>query len=95
MSENTGQEATADQTKTWQSTQYANVVPHVPSGVYYAPLRIKGKLIWRSLQTERMLIAKLKLADVETWPGSRVWKCGRPEQQSAPCLCFLTGYQHR
>jgi integrase len=66
LSEKTGQQKTGDQSRTWQSTQYANVVRHVPSGIYYARLRVKGKLIWRSLKTERISIAKLKLADVES-----------------------------
>ena len=65
MSENTCQPETGDQSKTWQSNQYANIVQHVPSGIYYARLRVKGKLIWRSLKTERISIAKLRLADVE------------------------------
>ena len=34
-----------DHERTWQPTQYANIVRHVPSGIYYARLRIKGKLI--------------------------------------------------
>jgi hypothetical protein len=53
------------QSRTWKSTQYANVVRHVPSGIYYARLRVKGKLNWRSLKTDKISIAKLKLADVE------------------------------
>ena len=57
--------STADQAKTWQPTQYANIVQHVPSGVYYARLRVKGKLIWRSLKTDKISIAKLRLTDVE------------------------------
>ena len=65
MNEKTGLPETGDQSKTWQSTQYANVVRHIPSGIYYARLRVKGKLIWRSLQTDKISIAKLKLADVE------------------------------
>jgi hypothetical protein len=64
VNEKTGHPENGDQTKTWQPTQYANVVRHVPSGIYYARLRVKGKLIWRSLKTERISIAKLKLADV-------------------------------
>jgi integrase len=51
--------------KTWQKTQYANIVLHVPSGVYYARLRVKGKLIWRSLKTDKISIAKTKLGDFE------------------------------
>jgi integrase len=53
------------QAKTWQKTQYSNVVRHVPSGAYYARLRVKGKLIWRSLKTDKISIAKQRLADVE------------------------------
>jgi hypothetical protein len=38
-------EQSDEQVKTWQSTQYANIVRHNPSGIYYARLRVKGKLI--------------------------------------------------
>jgi hypothetical protein len=31
--------------KDWQRTPFANLVHHVPSGTYYARLRVKGKLI--------------------------------------------------
>jgi len=51
--------------KTWQATQHSNIVRHVPSGIYYARLRVKGKLVWRSLKTERISIAQARLADVE------------------------------
>ena len=54
-----------DQEKTWQPTQYANIVRRIPSGIYYARLRIKGKLIWRSLKTDKISTAKGKLGDVE------------------------------
>lgn len=53
------------QAKMWQSAQYSNVVKHIPSGVYYARFRVKGKLIWRSLKTDKISIAKLRLDDVE------------------------------
>ncbi len=53
MSEKTGRQETADLSKTWQPTQYANVVRHVPSGIYYARLRIKGKRIWQPLAVGR------------------------------------------
>jgi hypothetical protein len=29
----------------WQKTSYANLIRYVPSGIYYARLRVKGKLI--------------------------------------------------
>lgn len=34
--------------KDWQKTQYSNLIRYVPSGTYYARLRVKGKLIRRS-----------------------------------------------
>ena len=48
MKAENGEAEEGDQEKTWQPTQYANIVRHVPSDIYYARLRIKGKLIWRS-----------------------------------------------
>jgi integrase len=51
--------------RTWQPTQYSNIVRHIPSDIYYARLRVKGKLIWRSLKTDKISIAKLRLGDVE------------------------------
>ena len=65
MENNNGQSSTNSQEITWQPTQYANIVRHVPSGIHYARLRIKGKLIWRSLKTDKISIAKLRLGDVE------------------------------
>lgn len=49
----------------WAKTQYANLVRHIPSGGLYARLRVKGKLIWRSLKTDRITVAQLRLRDVE------------------------------
>lgn len=49
----------------WQKTQYANLVRYVPSGGYYARIRIKGKLLRQSLQTKSLTVAKMKLGDLE------------------------------
>jgi len=48
-----------------QKTQYANLVRYVPSGVYFARMRVKGKLIRKSLKTDSITVAKLRLADME------------------------------
>jgi hypothetical protein len=32
----------------WQKTPVANLVRHVPSENYYARIRVRGKLIWKS-----------------------------------------------
>jgi integrase len=55
----------AESEKDWQKTQYANLIRYVPSGTYYARLRVKGKLIRRSLKTDLISVAKLRLGDLE------------------------------
>src|SRR5271170_5360590 len=53
-----------DHTETrWQKTPVANLVRHVQSGNYYARIRVRGKLIWKSLKTDRISVAKLRLSD--------------------------------
>lgn len=47
----------------WLKTPVANLVRHVQSGVYYARIRVGGKLIWKTLKTDRISVAKLRLAD--------------------------------
>ena len=56
----------------WQKTQYSNLIRYVPSGMYFARLRVRGKLIRQSLKTDQVSVAKLRLADLE-----------RTERQSA------------
>lgn len=41
----------------------ANLVRHVQSGNYYARIRVRGKLIWKSLKTDCISVAKLRLGD--------------------------------
>ena len=41
----------------------ANLVRHVQSGNYHARIRVRGKLIWKSLKTHRISVAKLRLGD--------------------------------
>lgn len=55
----------AEPEKDWLKTQYANLIRYVPSGTYYARLRVKGKLIRKSLKTDAISVAKLRLADLE------------------------------
>lgn len=47
----------------WQKTPVANLMRHKPSGIYYARIRVSGKLIWKSLKTDTMSVAKLRLGD--------------------------------
>ena len=65
MKQKTAQSTAAQPDKDWQKTQYSNLIRYVPSGTYYARLRIKGKLIRRSLKTDVLSVAKLRLSDFE------------------------------
>ena len=62
----------ADSKAAWQKTPYANLVRYVPSGKYFARLRIHGKLIRRCLKTDKISVAKLRLADLEMVERQRV-----------------------
>ncbi|MGO8696175.1 MAG: tyrosine-type recombinase/integrase [Limisphaerales bacterium] len=63
----------------YQKTKYANLVRYVPSGTYFARLRIAGKLIRQSLQTDSITVAKLRLGDLE----DRERKTARNRQEVA------------
>ena len=69
MSEKTARPETAESDKDWQKAQYSNLIRYVPSGTYYARLRVKGKLIRRSLKTDVLSVAKLRLSDFEKHSG--------------------------
>ena len=57
---------TAQKQPKWQKTQYSNLIRYVPSGMFFARLRVAGKLIRQSLKTDRISVAKLKLSDLES-----------------------------
>ena len=49
----------------WSKAVFTNLVRYEPSGTYYACLRVHGKLIKRSLKTQVLSVAKLRLNDLE------------------------------
>jgi integrase len=49
----------------WQKTQFANLVRYIPSGIYFARFKVRGKLIRKSLKTDALTVAKLRLGDLE------------------------------
>ena len=65
MSEMRAETQAAKSDKDWQKTQYSNLIRYVSSGTYYARLRVKGKLIRKSLKTDLISVAKLRLSDFE------------------------------
>lgn len=58
-------EQAAKSSQDWQKTPCANLIRYVPSGTYYARLRVKGKLIRKCLKTDVLSVAKLRLGDFE------------------------------
>jgi len=79
----------------WQNTPYTNRLRYKPSQIYFARLRVKGKLIRCSLKTDSITVANLRLADlektnnkkpivfklsqVEKRPLAMLWRCSKPE----------------
>jgi hypothetical protein len=41
----------ADSCREWQKTKYSNLIHYVPSGTYFARLRVNGNLIRKILKT--------------------------------------------
>jgi integrase len=65
MKEKPAASETANPSKDWQKTPFANLVRYVPSGTYFARLRVGGKLIRKTLKTDVLSVAKLRLGDLE------------------------------
>ena len=60
--------ATADapeKDKLWQKTSFANLIRYLPSGMYFCRIRVMGHLIRKSLKTDVLSVAKLRLTDEE------------------------------
>jgi integrase len=55
----------AEKPQVWQKTKYANLYRYVPSGIYFARLKVAGKLIRQSLKTDSVMVAKLRLDDLQ------------------------------
>lgn len=65
MKERKDQKKRDSQASPWQPTQHSNLIRYVPSGTLYARFRVRGKLVWKSLKTERITVAQMRLADLE------------------------------
>jgi hypothetical protein len=48
----------------WVKTPVANLVRYTPSGIYFARVRVGGKLIRKSLRTDKVSVAQLRLNDL-------------------------------
>jgi len=49
----------------WQRTKFSNLIRYVPSGTYFARVRVRGKLFRKSLKTDALSVAKLRLDDLQ------------------------------
>lgn len=54
---------TARKQQQWQKSPVSNLVRYIPSGIYFARVRSGGKLIRRSLKTDKLSVARLRLGD--------------------------------
>jgi len=61
----TANEDSAESPKVWQRTSFANLIRYTPSGMYFCRIRVQGRLIRKSLKTDVLSVAKLRLTDEE------------------------------
>ncbi|MEQ2007477.1 MAG: site-specific integrase [Limisphaerales bacterium] len=54
----------SDNPSQWKKTPAANLVRYEPSGIYFARVRVGGKLIRQSLKTDVLSVAHLRLGDL-------------------------------
>jgi hypothetical protein len=61
MKRETAQQRAAKPGKVWQPIQFLDLIRYDPAGIFFARLRVSGKLIRQSLKTDVFSIAKLRL----------------------------------
>jgi hypothetical protein len=54
----------AESSSLWTKAPVANLVRYEPSGIYFARAKVRGKLVRKTLDTNILSVAKLRLADV-------------------------------
>jgi len=55
----------------WQKSSHAGLVRYTPNGTYYARFKSSGKLVWKSLKTDVLSVAVLRLGDVRKQEAAR------------------------
>jgi hypothetical protein len=79
----------------WQKTPYANLIRYKTSGTYFARVRIKGKLIRRTLKTKSLSVAKLRLADLEKAERQRAHSTASVEEGRMTFLDAMNVFEQR
>ena len=54
----------SDSESQWTKAPVANLIRYEPSGIYFTCAKVRGKLIRKSLDTNILSVAKMRLADV-------------------------------
>lgn len=81
-----GKRAIPNQSQTislWKKTPYANLARCIPSGTYFARIRVGGKLIRQSLEAKSMTVAKLKLPEFELKQRAKIERLERLQGEAA------------
>jgi hypothetical protein len=63
MSKTNTEKTTPERKSPWEKSRIPNLVRYAPSGIYFARLRVSGKLIWKSLKTDVYSVAEQRLPD--------------------------------
>ena len=79
----------------WLKTPFANLVRYVPSGIYFSRIRVSGKLIRRSLKTNKLPVAKLRLGDLEKVERQRIEVQGAVANGNMTFSDALTVFRNR
>jgi integrase len=58
----------------WQKSSHAGLVRYTPNGTYYARFKSNGKLVWKSLKTDVLSVAVLRLGDLRRQEAALVAK---------------------
>ena|GEM_PF-1239003 len=75
----------------WLKTPFANLIRYVPSGIYFSRIRVRGKLIRRSLKTNKLAIAKLRLTADEFLAQVTAHKAAKLKEKHVRPKPFVPG----
>lgn len=51
--------------KVWEKTSHSGLIRYAATGGYYARFKARGKLVWKSLETDVLTVAVLRLGDLK------------------------------
>jgi hypothetical protein len=72
----------------WGKTKVQCLVRNTHSGIYYARARVNGKLLWKTLETDSLTIAKARLSKVLAELGRGSAKSVAMRSAGHPILSF-------